>query len=118
MVTKYFNCIDSFDTHARIPEHFANVDKVAKEAKTATLISCGWDPGMFSLQRVYAESILPSKGKSYTFWGRGVSQGHPMLSVVSMVFLMLVNTLFLKNNTLKQSVMVKLQTLMDTRSPS
>ena len=48
MVTKYFNCIDSFDTHARIPEHFANVDKVAKEAKTATLISCGWDPGMFS----------------------------------------------------------------------
>ena len=75
MVTKYFNCIDSFDTHARIPEHFANVDKVAKEAKTATLISCGWDPGMFSLQRVYAESILP-QGKSYTFWGRGVSQGH------------------------------------------
>ena len=75
MVTKYFNCIDSFDTHARIPEHFANVDKVAKEAKTATLISCGWDPGMFSLQRVYAEAILP-KGKSYTFWGRGVSQGH------------------------------------------
>ena len=75
MVTKYFNCIDSFDTHARIPEHFANVDKVAKEAKTATLISCGWDPGMFSLQRVYAESILPH-GKSYTFWGRGVSQGH------------------------------------------
>ncbi|MDU6958844.1 MAG: diaminopimelate dehydrogenase, partial [Veillonella sp.] len=69
MVTKYFNCIDSFDTHARIPEHFANVDKVAKEAKTATLISCGWDPGMFSLQRVYAEAILP-KGKSYTFWGR------------------------------------------------
>ena len=55
MVTKYFNCIDSFDTHARIPEHFANVDKVAKEAKTATLISCGWDPGMFSLQRVYAD---------------------------------------------------------------
>ena len=67
MVTKYFNCIDSFDTHARIPEHFANVDKVAKEAKTATLISCGWDPGMFSLQRVYAEAILP-KGKSHTFW--------------------------------------------------
>jgi len=67
MVTKYFNCIDSFDTHARIPEHFANVDKVAKEAKTATLISCGWDPGMFSLQRVYAESILP-QGKSYTLY--------------------------------------------------
>ena len=114
MVTKYFNCIDSFDTHARIPEHFANVDKVAKEAKTATLISCGWDPGMFSLQRVYAESILPH-GKSYTFWGRGVSKVTPMLFVVSMVFLMLVNTLFLKNNTLKLSATAKLQTLMATK---
>lgn len=75
MVAKYFTVIDSFDTHARIPEHFDNVNKVAKEAGNAALISCGWDPGMFSLQRVYAESILP-KGKSYTFWGRGVSQGH------------------------------------------
>ncbi len=74
-IAKHFTCIDSFDTHARIPEHFANVDKVAKEAGTAALISCGWDPGMFSLQRVFAESILP-QGKSYTFWGRGVSQGH------------------------------------------
>ena len=71
----HFNVIDSFDTHARIPEHFENVRKVAQEAGTAALISCGWDPGMFSLQRVYAESILP-QGDSYTFWGRGVSQGH------------------------------------------
>ena len=62
-IAKHFTCIDSFDTHARIPEHFANVDKVAKEAGTAALISCGWDPGMFSLQRVFAESILPH-GKS------------------------------------------------------
>lgn len=75
MVAKHFNVIDSFDTHARIPAHFDNVRKVTSEHKTAGLISCGWDPGMFSLQRVYAESILP-KGKSYTFWGRGVSQGH------------------------------------------
>ncbi|WP_298706577.1 diaminopimelate dehydrogenase [uncultured Veillonella sp.] len=75
MVVKNFNVIDSFDTHARIPEHFANVDKAAKEGGHAGLISCGWDPGMFSLQRVFAESILP-EGKSYTFWGRGVSQGH------------------------------------------
>ncbi|MDY3974537.1 MAG: diaminopimelate dehydrogenase [Veillonella caviae] len=75
MIVKNFNVIDSFDTHARIPEHFANVDKAAKESGFAGLISCGWDPGMFSLQRVFAESILP-QGKSYTFWGRGVSQGH------------------------------------------
>lgn len=74
-IAKHFTCIDSFDTHARIPEHFDNVNKAAKEAGTAALISCGWDPGMFSLQRVFAESILP-QGKSYTFWGRGVSQGH------------------------------------------
>lgn len=75
MVTKHFTVIDSFDTHARIPEHFENVNKAAKEGGNAALISCGWDPGMFSLQRVFAESILP-QGKSYTFWGRGVSQGH------------------------------------------
>ncbi|KAF1680735.1 diaminopimelate dehydrogenase [Veillonella sp. R32] len=75
MVAKHFTVIDSFDTHARIPEHFENVNKAAKEGGHAALISCGWDPGMFSLQRVFAESILP-KGKSYTFWGRGVSQGH------------------------------------------
>lgn len=75
MVAKHFTVIDSFDTHARIPEHFDNVNKAAKESGHAALISCGWDPGMFSLQRVFAESILP-QGKSYTFWGRGVSQGH------------------------------------------
>lgn len=75
MVAKHFNCIDSFDTHAKIPEHFANVDKVAKNNGHTAIISCGWDPGMFSLNRVYAESILP-QGTSYTFWGRGVSQGH------------------------------------------
>ena len=75
MVAKHFTVIDSFDTHARIPEHFENVNKAAKEGGNAALISCGWDPGMFSLQRVFPESILP-QGKSYTFWGRGVSQGH------------------------------------------
>lgn len=72
---KYFNVIDSFDTHARIPEHFANVDKVAKQNGHIALISCGWDPGMFSLNRLYANAILP-QGKDYTFWGKGVSQGH------------------------------------------
>lgn len=74
-VAKYFNVIDSFDTHAKIPVHFANVDKSAKENGKLALISAGWDPGMFSLNRVYAESILPG-GKTYTFWGKGVSQGH------------------------------------------
>ena len=72
---KYFNVIDSFDTHVRIPEHFANVDKVAKENGHIALISCGWDPGMFSLNRLYANAILPD-GNDYTFWGKGVSQGH------------------------------------------
>lgn len=72
---KYFNVIDSFDTHARIPEHFANVDKMAKENGHTALISCGWDPGMFSLNRLYANAILPD-GNDYTFWGKGVSQGH------------------------------------------
>lgn len=70
-----FNVIDSFDTHANIPQHFANVDKVAKQAGKVGIISCGWDPGMFSLNRLYASCILPN-GKDYTFWGRGVSQGH------------------------------------------
>ncbi len=72
---KYFNVIDSFDTHARIPEHFANVDNSARENKHIALISCGWDPGMFSLARLYANCILPD-GNDYTFWGKGVSQGH------------------------------------------
>lgn len=70
-----FNVIDSFDTHARIPEHFANVDAKAKAAGTTCIISCGWDPGMFSLNRLYANCILP-EGRDYTFWGKGVSQGH------------------------------------------
>ena len=74
-LAKVFNVIDSFDTHARIPEHFANVDKAAKESGKLAFISLGWDPGLFSLNRLYAESILP-KGKTYTFWGKGVSQGH------------------------------------------
>ncbi len=78
MTPKYaslYNVIDSFDTHAKIPEHFANVDRAAKENGTVGIISCGWDPGMFSLNRLYAVSILP-EGRDYTFWGKGVSQGH------------------------------------------
>ena len=70
-----FNVIDSFDTHARIPEHFANVDAAAKPAGKIGIISCGWDPGYFSLARIFADAALP-EGDSYTFWGRGVSQGH------------------------------------------
>ena len=70
-----YNVVDRFDTHARIPEHFAAVDKAAREAGKTALISCGWDPGMFSLNRLYASCVLP-EGQDYTFWGRGVSQGH------------------------------------------
>ncbi|WP_446423675.1 diaminopimelate dehydrogenase [Mailhella sp.] len=70
-----FNVVDSFDTHANIPAHFASVDAAARPAGTVGIISVGWDPGMFSLNRLYAECILPH-GKDYTFWGRGVSQGH------------------------------------------
>ncbi len=72
---KHFNVIDSFDTHAKIPEHFENVDKNAMESGKIGIISVGWDPGMFSLNRLYANAILP-EGKDYTFWGKGVSQGH------------------------------------------
>ena len=72
---KLFHVVDSFDTHARIPEHFAAVDASAKEAKKTAVISAGWDPGMFSLNRLYANAILP-EGRDYTFWGKGVSQGH------------------------------------------
>ncbi len=72
---KMFNCIDSFDTHANIPVHFENVDKSAKEGGKVAIISVGWDPGLFSLNRMYANAILP-EGNDYTFWGRGVSQGH------------------------------------------
>ena len=70
-----FNVIDSFDTHAKIPSHFKNVNESAKSAKKIALISCGWDPGIFSLNRLLAECYLP-KGNTYTFWGKGVSQGH------------------------------------------
>ena len=72
---KYFNVIDSFDTHAKIPEHFAHVDAAAKAGGKVGIISVGWDPGMFSLNRMYAGAILPD-GTDYTFWGKGVSQGH------------------------------------------
>ena len=72
---KLFNCVDSFDTHAKIPEHFEAVDQAAPGAGKLTLISCGWDPGLFSVLRCLSESVLP-RGRSYTFWGRGVSQGH------------------------------------------
>ena len=72
---KLFNVIDSFDTHAKIPEHFENVNKSALSSNKTAIISVGWDPGMFSLNRLYANAILPD-GKDYTFWGKGVSQGH------------------------------------------
>ncbi len=74
-LAKMFNVVDSFDTHAKIPEHFYNVDKAAKSVGKTALISAGWDPGMFSLNRLYASAVLPN-GKDYTFWGKGVSQGH------------------------------------------
>ena len=72
---KYFNVVDSFDTHAKIPEHFENVNKAAKEAGKVGIISVGWDPGMFSLLRMVSTAVLPV-GENYTFWGKGVSQGH------------------------------------------
>ena len=74
-IAKLFSVIDSFDTHAKIPAHFAAVDASAREGGNLVVISCGWDPGMFSINRLYAEAILP-EGKGYTFWGKGVSQGH------------------------------------------
>ena len=74
-LAEYFNVVDSFDTHAKIPQHFANVDRAAKASGKIGLISVGWDPGMFSLNRLYANAILVD-GKDYTFWGKGVSQGH------------------------------------------
>lgn len=70
-----FNVVDSFDTHANIPVHFAQVNKNAEKTSHTALISCGWDPGMFSINRLYASSVLP-QGENYTFWGKGVSQGH------------------------------------------
>ncbi len=74
-LAKNFNVVDSFDTHAKIPEHFENVDTAAKGTNHTALISGGWDPGMFSINRLYASAVLPD-GKDYTFWGKGVSQGH------------------------------------------
>lgn len=74
-LAKYFNVVDSFDTHAKIPEHFKAVDEAALEGGKVGIISVGWDPGMFSLNRLYAGAVLPG-GHDYTFWGRGVSQGH------------------------------------------
>ena len=74
-MAKLFNVVDSFDTHANIPAHFANVDAAAKEGGNIAVISTGWDPGLFSVNRLYASAILP-QGKDYTFWGKGVSQGH------------------------------------------
>ncbi len=74
-LAKIFSVIDSFDTHAKIPEHFKNVDAASKEGGNVAIISVGWDPGMFSVNRLYASAILP-EGKDYTFWGKGVSQGH------------------------------------------
>lgn len=74
-LAEHFNVVDSFDTHAKIPEHFSNVDNAAKKGGNIAMISVGWDPGMFSLNRLYAEAILP-QGNDYTFWGKGVSQGH------------------------------------------
>ncbi len=72
---QYFHVIDTFDTHAKIPEHFAKVDQAAKNTGHVAVIATGWDPGMFSLTRLYANAVLP-EGQDYTFWGRGVSQGH------------------------------------------
>lgn len=75
MFTEWFNTVDSFDNHSMIPQHFENVDRVAQASKQVSIISAGWDPGLFSLQRVYSEAFLP-QGNSYTFWGKGLSQGH------------------------------------------
>lgn len=74
-LAEHFNLVDSFDTHAKIPEHFENVDKISKQSEKISIISAGWDPGMFSLNRLYSQAILPN-GSDYTFWGKGVSQGH------------------------------------------
>ena len=75
MLAEHFNVVDSFDTHKNIPLHFDAVDRASRAGNTVALISCGWDPGMFSLARAYASAVLPD-GQDYTFWGRGVSQGH------------------------------------------
>jgi len=74
-LAEYFNVVDSFDTHAKIPEHFSNVNQSSEKGKHVSIISVGWDPGLFSLNRLYAQAVLPH-GEDYTFWGKGVSQGH------------------------------------------
>lgn len=74
-LAEHFNVVDSFDTHAKIPEHFASVDEMSKKGSHVSIISIGWDPGLFSVNRLYAQAILPD-GHDYTFWGKGVSQGH------------------------------------------
>ena len=74
-LAQYFNVVDSFDTHAKIPTHVANVQTAAEDAKKTAIVSAGWDPGMFSLARLYSGAVL-SEGQDYTFWGKGVSQGH------------------------------------------
>ena len=74
-IAKNFNCVDSFDTHANIPTHFGKIDKIGNDSGTLTLISTGWDPGLFSIYRILGETMLPV-GNTYTFWGKGVSQGH------------------------------------------
>ena len=74
-LAKHFNVVDSFDTHAKIAEHFENVNQASMSSEKVAVISVGWDPGMFSINRMYASAILPN-GKDYTFWGKGVSQGH------------------------------------------
>ena len=75
MFAKLYNTVDSFDTHKNIPEYYDTVDKIDKQSNTVSLISAGWDPGLFSINRLYSEAIIPN-GKTYTFWGKGVSQGH------------------------------------------
>src|SRR5699024_6936795 len=74
-VAQYFNTVDSFDNHVKIPEYFKAVDKIAKQHKNLSLISTGWDPGLFSMLRLLGETVLPV-GKTYSFWGKGLSQGH------------------------------------------
>ncbi len=75
MFAKLYNTVDSFDTHKNIPEYYSKIDKINKASKTVSLISAGWDPGLFSINRLYSEAVIPN-GKTYTFWGKGVSQGH------------------------------------------
>lgn len=110
-----YNVVDSFDTHAKIPTHFANVDEAAKGAGKTALISCGWDPGLFSLNRLYANCILP-EGADYTFWGRGVSQGHSMRFVAFLALPMLVNIPFPFPRRWKRFVRALIPSLLRAKS--